>query len=339
MWEAITPRDQDPKRAYLEGVDSSDALVLLLGSLYGVADSSGYSPTHEEANRARDQRIPRLLFVRSDVSSAARSGKLNEWMRELYNEVAGAQYDTPASLCAQLEQQLRETAARQESLWLKLGPLVFPGRVAQRRTNGQAVYTVTARVRDGAVRRALGGLGALGSGIRGDRLTWSTQTEPVTVQEVVTTTERSSVSDVTIVCAQPRDHYGGGSSGIMPVTHIGPMGQSFGPAEQAEAWARTAVFGKPESNHDERRAANMSWMLTPHVGPVLPEVLAAQQADGWLAEGLTRLFIVEHVSLRYGHVEQLDVGPATSTAVRVRATFTLSGTVAKASISGAVPLR
>jgi hypothetical protein len=125
----------------------------------------------------------------------------------------------------------------------------------------------------------------------------------------------------------------------MSVTHIGPSGKSFGPAEQAEAWAQSALFGKPEPNRGDRASMSATWMLSPHVGPTLPEVLAAYHADGWLAEGLTRLFIVEHVSLRYGHVEQLDVGPATSAAVRVRATFTISGTQAKASIGGAVPLR
>jgi hypothetical protein len=79
MWEAITPRDQQPQAAFLEGVDSSAVFVLLLGSRYGAADASGYSPTHKEANRASERHTPRLLFMQRDVSDQDRAGKLNDW--------------------------------------------------------------------------------------------------------------------------------------------------------------------------------------------------------------------------------------------------------------------
>lgn len=335
MWEAITPRDQDPKRAYLEGVDSSDALVLLLGSFYGAADASGYSPTHEEANRARDQRIPRLLFERGGIAPSDRSGKLNEWVRELYREVAGAQYRTPDDLCALLEARLREAAAREESMWLKLGPVVFPGHVTQRRTGDQAVYTVSARVRDGAVRRALTGLGTLGSGVRADRLTWTAETQPVTVREVVAETERTSSSTVAITCAQPSHYYGAGVAAPF-VTHVGAGGRSYGPAEQAEIWAETAMFG---AQPPDRRSRGMDMVayFAAHEGPTLPAILTALKADAWLAEGLVRLFAVEHITTRYGHVEQLDVGPATATAIRLGVSFRPANS-APVILAGLVPL-
>ena len=55
MWEEITPRDEGPQRAYLSGVDRSSVFLLILGSRYGVTDQTGYSPTHQEGNRAAER--------------------------------------------------------------------------------------------------------------------------------------------------------------------------------------------------------------------------------------------------------------------------------------------
>src|SRR5688500_7377897 len=48
MWEEIAPQDTGPVRAFLDGVQSSTLFLLALGNRYGVADDSGYSPTHKE---------------------------------------------------------------------------------------------------------------------------------------------------------------------------------------------------------------------------------------------------------------------------------------------------
>jgi hypothetical protein len=67
-------------------------------------------------------------------------------------------------------------------------------------------------------------------------------------------------------------------------------------------------------------------------------VLAAQGADGWMAERLGRLFAVEHITLRYGPIERLEVGPATATVVRLRASFVPAGTAA-VTLDSVVPHR
>ena len=333
MWEAITPRDQRPEGAYLEGVESSALLVLLLGSRYGVPDDSGYSPTHKEVNRARERHVPRLLFVQAGLEGPARAGRLNDWLRELYNELAGAQYRDATDLCAQLEQRLREVAAEQESFWLKLGPLVFPGRVVERRSSSGALLTVTARVRDGAVRRALSSLAGFGTGLRANRLTWIDRTEPVAIQEVQADTGRTSESGVIVTCTQTTV----GHSGLMNVNYSS-LGRSYGPAEQAELWARRAVFGEGHADRNAARAFDMLSQMTAHEGPILTEVLRAHGAQAWLAEGLTRLFLVEHLGAKYGgHFERLEVGPATASGVRVDASFATDRALAK--IAGVVPLR
>lgn len=333
MWEAITPRDQQPERAYLEGVESSALLILLLGERYGVPDDSGYSPTHKEANRARERQIPRLLFVRAQIRDAARAGRLNDWLRELYQELAAAQYRNPEDLCLQLEQRLRELAGQQESLWLKLGPVVFPGRVSERRSSNGVIFTVTARVRDSAVRRAMSSLGGSGPSLQANRLTWNDRTEQVSVSEVHADTTQRSESDVVITCTQAR----GGQYGFSnPITYSS-QGRSYGPAEQAALWARRAVFAEGVSERGRIVGIDMLSQMTAHEGPTLVDVLRAQGAQGWLAEGLTRLFIAEHFTTKYGgHFERLDVGPATATAVRVDAEFMIDRAVIP--ITGAVPL-
>lgn len=71
MCEELAPRDQHPKRAYLEGVDRSTLYVLLAGTSYGVQDESGFSPTHQEGERAKERGVPRLLMNTRSGTAAA----------------------------------------------------------------------------------------------------------------------------------------------------------------------------------------------------------------------------------------------------------------------------
>jgi hypothetical protein len=328
MWETVTPRDQHPERSYLEGVERSDLYVLLLGARYGVPDTTGYSPTHKEGNRAKELGLSRLLFVRGDVADRDRDGKVNDWLRGLYNEVSGAQYTTPEELAGLLEARLREIAAQQESLWLKLGPLVFPGHFAARRGGRGAEYTVTARVRDGRVRRALLELGGPMAQTRADRLTVGTESYPVRVDEVRTEVSRTSESAVTIGCSHPGEggvRYAGPGYAGLGITHMNVNGRAFGPADQLELWAKAAVFGEV-SQSDRRGGMNAEAMFT-------------HRAQGWLAEGLTQLFLVEHIAaVRGAHVEQLAVGPATATGVRVNGRVAVPDGARPAAIAGVIPL-
>lgn len=173
MWEEITPRDQRAHHAYLDGVDRSDLLVLLLGTRYGVSDHSGYSPTHQERNWAAARGIPRLLFERAGMAASERDGKLNDWVRSLYNEVSGSTYSDPQELVLKLEKQLREIAGAQEMPWVKLGPLVVPGTVERRGSHGRVTYEVCTALRDAGARRAVAELMHGRHHLAADRLTWA----------------------------------------------------------------------------------------------------------------------------------------------------------------------
>ena len=341
MWEEITPRDEGPQQAYLSGVDRSSILVLLLGSRYGVTDSSGYSPTHQEGNRAAELRLPRLLFTLATVKDSERDGRLNDWLRSLYGELAGASFASETDLVAQLDARLREMAARSERVWIKLGNLIFPGSVTSRfEGTGGGEFVITARVRGGGVRRALLDYGRpFGPRSRAERLTWADNSFPTQVQSVAIESEYTGEDVVRVTCRTPQNWHGGSDS-----THS--MLASFGSVtadEMASIWARRAIFGEEYQAKGRRGSYDMTGSFSEPDALTLPEVLRTHSAGGWLAEGLTRLYVVEEVSRVYGgHFEHLEVGPAVATGVRVRGSFSFGAGMgsrqAQTEIDGVVPL-
>ena len=315
MWEELTPRDQYPERAYIEGVERSSIYVLLMGRAYGAADESGYSPTHKEGLKAKDLALPRLVFEDGDVRPSERDGRLNDWLRSLYSQVSTGRYEDVDHLSRLLEDRLREIAAAQETSWIKLGNLVFPGTVSRHHESTGTEFIVRARVRENRVRTALGEITSWSSRVRADRLTWGGQTYPVTVDSVHAETAASSEDVVEVRGALPRQH-GGGQAYRMGMTING-----MGPAEQAEIWIRRAVLGKPEPPPSSRQFGIRA-MVEPDP-PFLQDVLSSYDARGPLAEGLTRLYLAEGLLHRFGgHFERLEVGPATSRGVRVSVVFT-----------------
>jgi hypothetical protein len=70
-------------------------------------------------------------------------------------------------------------------------------------------------------------------------------------------------------------------------------------------------------------------------------VLEVLGAEGWLAEGVTRAYLVEGLASKFGgQFDNLDVGPSTATGVHIRAKYRLpSSTDEVVDISGSVPLR
>jgi uncharacterized protein DUF4062 len=319
MWEEITPTDEGPRQAYLIGVDRSGIFVLLLGGRYGVTDDSGYSPTHQEGNRAAERRIPRLLFTLATVKDSDRDGRLNDWLRSLYGELAAASFTAEADLVAQLDARLREMAARSERVWIKLGNLVFPGTVTSRfEGTGGGEFVVTARVRAGGVRHALLEYGQpFGPRSRAERLTWADNSFPTQVQSVAIETEYTGEDVVRVTCRTPQNWHGGFDSTYAMLASFG----SITAAEMAGIWSRRAILGE-DFQDTGRGSLDLTGSFSEPDGVTLPQVLRAHEASGWLAEGLTRLYVVEEVSRRYGgHFEHLEVGPAVANGVRIRGRF------------------
>lgn len=337
MWEELTPRDEQARHAYLDGVDRSAVFVLLLGTSYGVSDESGFSPTHHEGNRAAERWMSRLVFQLGGVSDADRDGKLNRWIRSLHNEVSSARYADGAELVRLLEDRLREIAGAQETPWVKLGDIVFPGHVRQQTVAGETRLTVTATVRDRGVRDALSALSGWHRHGSADRLTWGTVTVPIEVEETEIDSQALSSDAVRVVCRRDGRRTDTGEMGWGGMSFVDPQGRTIGPPEQVVMWAGQALFDDPLPGRDEIMSGRG---LTAPSGPTLPTVLAREGARGWLAEGLIRLYLVEGMTRKFGgRFEQIEVGPATATGVRVSARFRPAGSEqGPASIDGVVTL-
>lgn len=325
MWEEMTPRDEASEQAYLNGVDQSDIFVLLVGRSYGIADSTGYSPIHKEANQATTSKIPRLLFMLEGIQDSERDGRLNDWLFSLYKEVSVASFSTTHSFVSQLDGRLREMAARSYRFWIKLGNLVFPGLVKSESipSRGGNHFTVTARITQGSVRHALL---SLGEPYRSDqasinRITWSDQSFPIQVDSVSTDSEFTTENLVRIECTTPQNFHGY-SGHTSRMISVNGGGHSLRPADLAYIWATLAIFGQTVEIDNSLLILAQS-LTIPDTSP-LPELLRTTKASGWIAEGLTRLYIVEEFLQRYpGYFQYLNVEPATATGVRVDASFVI----------------
>jgi hypothetical protein len=329
LWEGITPRDQRAEDAFLEGVDRSSLLILLVGRRYGIADETGYSASHKEVIRAGERGISRLLFEVGEVQPNERDGRLNDWLRSLYSEVSTGSAADEIQLRTMIGSRLRELAASQERTWIKLGRLVFPGQVARATGRSGSSLTVTASVREPAIRRQLGDV--VGAPYRaGDRLTWASTTEAIEVRQVEIRTTTASRDDVTITCEGP-----GGRSlmGTILYGTVSAGGRSYGTADQVAAWVEERVLG--------RKNASLPDIIRGFFGddePSLPHVLETNAASGWLAEGLSRLFVVEGVLEKYGgYFDTLEVGPAIATGIRLNLAH-VSGNDDVARVTGIIPL-
>ena len=69
--EDFAAQSSSSRNACIDGVQSADALVLLLGPRYGWVAPSGRSATEEEYQEARRQRMPILVFVQGGVTREA----------------------------------------------------------------------------------------------------------------------------------------------------------------------------------------------------------------------------------------------------------------------------
>ena len=99
--------------ACLAGVRSADAVVLILGSQYGVPQASGLSATHEEYREARETSRPVFAFIAAD---AQRTPAQAEFIREVRDWEQGqytSSFHDAADLQAKVTQGLHRYALTQ----------------------------------------------------------------------------------------------------------------------------------------------------------------------------------------------------------------------------------
>ncbi len=119
MFEDLGGRDEEPERAYLDGVARADVYVGLVGDRYGRMLPSGRSPTHEEYReaRARGKRIS--VWVAADGSE--RQGNARDLIEEVRVFHTTGSFTDPEDLARRVVERMAEIAADDESPWVKVG--------------------------------------------------------------------------------------------------------------------------------------------------------------------------------------------------------------------------
>lgn len=337
MWETISPQDIRPKTAFLNGVDQSSLFILILGTSYGAADGTGFSPTHQEANHAVERHLARLLFT-LPASSSARDGKLNRWLRELYVEISGSSVETPEDLIRSADARLRDFAARSERQWLKLGNCLFPGKVtSQSDRHGRRTFVVTAQAYDHRVRQALIGINDPRSRQSSEiRLTWPNESYPVEIESVEQAQQFAGEADVIIRCRTPNG-WNGNTGGGISFGSVNGIGQE----ELCRLWVCKALFGELEGQDATSMGFDLVGMYSRPDGPTLPQVLTSSGAVGWQAEGVSQLYAIEEAARSRGaRFSVLRAGPATANGIRLKGQMSIDqvGSTNQINVDGVVPI-
>lgn len=102
MAEDYTVSPSSPEAACLEGVRSSDAVVLVLGSEYGDCQASELSATHQEYREAREESIPVLAFIEEGAEptedQAVFVREVRDWAQGQYTESFSSPDDLQAKV-------------------------------------------------------------------------------------------------------------------------------------------------------------------------------------------------------------------------------------------------
>lgn len=108
-------------------MNSADALVLLLGSRYGVRRDDGRSATHAEFDRAQERGIPRWIFLDARADGS-RDALLRNWIDDdLRQHHSYATFESPESLSSRVAAKLADEAAMRVFTWYKFGRAIVRG--------------------------------------------------------------------------------------------------------------------------------------------------------------------------------------------------------------------
>lgn len=109
MFEDFTAKPVPSRDACMQGVDSSDAYLLLMGENYGdPLPETGQSPTHDEVVRAKHNGIARLVFVKSGVDMEPRQRELLDQLQAYSTGVFRGSFAGTTDLLTQVTAAVRD---------------------------------------------------------------------------------------------------------------------------------------------------------------------------------------------------------------------------------------
>ena len=113
--EDFAAQDASPRSACLNGVQSVDAMVLLLGSRYGWEAPSGFSATQEEYHEACRRHIPILVFI-EEGSNEPMQQRFVEEIEDYVDGYFRKTFQTPDELQRLVEQAVISANPRAMSM-------------------------------------------------------------------------------------------------------------------------------------------------------------------------------------------------------------------------------
>lgn len=109
MFENFTAKPSPSRDACMQGVDSCDAYLLLMGKKYGdPLPETGQSPTHDEVVRAKHNGIARLVFVKSGMDMEPRQRELLDQLQAYSTGVFRGSFANTADLMTQVTAAVRD---------------------------------------------------------------------------------------------------------------------------------------------------------------------------------------------------------------------------------------
>jgi hypothetical protein len=203
IFEQFGGMDSHPGDAYLGLVGSSTIYVGLLGKRYGHFSPNGYSATHAEFLKAKEDGLRICVWV-DGGARAGMEGHQVSFLNEVQVFHVTGSFESPQVLCDDVTRRLKVIAGEDLSPWVRIGNLVIRGREI---VDDGTEATVTSFVRNKQAIAALvgmqgrDGVRASGSGIR---FAYADTARIVNVRSVTTKTTSSIGQQVTIDLASSR---------------------------------------------------------------------------------------------------------------------------------------
>jgi hypothetical protein len=238
MFERFGGRDDDPERAYLSEVATSDIYVGLLGQSYGRLLPSRRSATHEEYREAERCGVRVSVWASSQQDW---NGDQQDFLHEIQTFHVTGTYRNPAELGKGLSHRLMQIAGEELSPWAKLGESFDEGiafRCVEVIDRGKRV-DLRAQIKDEAVIAAFEAMRPGLLSARRARLTWGGLSTGVWVRSVITT-RRTNVG-ATVVAEFDREN-GSSTEPLTQMTYRMATG-NYGPQDINERALRHVLFG------------------------------------------------------------------------------------------------
>lgn len=304
-FEDLGGRDENPERAYLDGVAAADVYLGVIADRYGTMLPTGRSPTHEEYREARRRGKRISVWVQRDGDK--RQGDARDFVSEVRTFHTTGGFTDPADLAQRVVGRVAELAADDESPWVKVGDAVF--RAHAIRDTGDAIE-IEATVREGAVARYLEGLRVGEWGRNRDiPVTTSDRAGEASIEEVISETRSQSTREMKI---RARVHWGEGRG-----TGMDAGIQGLTADELTAIGLKCGLFGE--------RPPEQLGMLSSMVDQTDPlEALVGESIPEGSVEPIARLLLVERLvgSGKASTVDSVDIGPMHDRRRRLRLAYT-----------------